>query len=68
MTMNEETNKTVEEVLAEVDEKIEAIDKEAEEHSNRLAKMVKGLETANKALGIFGFGLVVSAVIKESMK
>ena len=65
---NEETNKKVEEVLAEVDEKIEEIDKVAEEHSNQLAKVVKGLEIANKALGVIGFSAVVGMVIKESMK
>lgn len=65
---NEETNKTVEETLIEINERVEEIDREAEEHSNKLAKIVKGLEIADKALSVIGFGLVVGAVIKESMK
>ena len=65
---NEETNKTVEETLIEINERVEAIDKEAEEHSNRLTKIVNGLAIADKALSILGVSLVVGAVIKESMK
>lgn len=65
---NEETNKTVEEELAVINERVEEIDREAEEHSNKLAKMVKGLVIADRALSVIGFGLVVGAVIKESMK
>ena len=64
---NEETNKTVEEGLAVINERVEEIDREAEKHSNKLAKIVKGLEVADKALSVIGFGLVVGAVIKESM-
>ena len=65
---NEETNKTVEEQLIEINERVEEIDREAEAHSNKLAKIVKGLEVADKALSILGVSLVVGAVIKESMK
>ena len=65
---NEETNKTVEEQLIEINERVEEIDKGAEEHSNRLAKVAKGLFIADKALSILGVSLVVGAVIKESMK
>lgn len=65
---NEETNKTVEEQLAVINERVEEIDREAEAHSNKLAKIVKGLEVADKALSVIGFGLVVGAVIRESTK
>lgn len=65
---NEETNKTVEETMMEINEKIEEIDKEAEEHSNKLAKVVKGLVIADRALSVIGVSLVVGAVIKESIK
>lgn len=65
---NEETNKTVEEELAVINERVEEIDKEAEEHSNKLAKLVKSLEVANNALTVIGVSLVVGTVIKESMK
>ena len=65
---NEETNKTVEETLIEINERVEEIDREAEAHSNKLAKIVKGLEVADKALSILGVSLVVGAVIKESIK
>ena len=65
---NEETNKTVEEQLIEINERVEEIDKGAEEHSNRLAKVAKGLFIADKALSILGVSLVVGAVIKESIK
>lgn len=65
---NEETNKTVEEELAVINERVEAIDKEAEEHSNKLTKIVNGLVIAEKSLSVIGFGLVVGAVIKESME
>ena len=36
---NEETNKTVEATLIELNEQVEEIDREAEEHSNKLAKI-----------------------------
>ena len=65
---NEETNKTVEEELAVINEKIEEIDKDAEEHTNKLAKIANGLMIADKALSVIGIGLVVGAVIKESIK
>lgn len=65
---NEETNKTVEETMMEINEKIEEIDKDAEAHTNRLAKVAKGLFIADKALSILGVSLVVGAVIKESIK
>ena len=65
---NEETNKTVEEQLIEINERVEEIDKGSEEHSNRLAKVAKGLFIADKALSILGVSLVVGAVIKESIK
>lgn len=65
---NEETNKTVEETLMEINERVEEIDREAEEHSNKLAKIAKGLFIADKALSVIGVGLVVGAVIKESIK
>ena len=65
---NEETNKTVEEQLAVINERVEEIDKEAEEHSNRLTKIVNGLAIADKALTILGVSLVVGTIIKESMK
>ena len=65
---NEETNKTVEETLIEINERVEAIDKEAEEHSNRLTKIVNGLAIADKALTAIGVTLVVGTIIKESMK
>ena len=65
---NEETNKTVEEQLIEINERVEEIDREAEAHSNKLAKIVNGLAIADKALSILGVSLVVGAVIKESMK
>ena len=65
---NEETNKTVEEQLIEINERVEEIDKGAEEHSNKLAKIAKGLFIADKALSILGVSLVVGSVIKESIK
>ena len=65
---NEETNKTVEATLIELNEQVEEIDREAEEHSNKLAKIANGLVIADRALSVIGFGLVVGAVIKESMK
>ena len=68
MTMNEETNKSVEEVLAEVNEKVEEIDKGQEELIERRAKLLKRLDIAHKSVGVLGFGLVVGAVIRDSLK
>lgn len=65
---NEETNKTVEEQLVAINERVEEIDKEAEEHSNRLTKIVNGLAIADKAITAIGVSLVVGTIIKESMK
>lgn len=65
---NEETNQTVEEAMIEISERIEEIDKEAEAHSNKLAKITKGLMIADKSLTILGVSLVVGTIIKESMK
>ena len=67
MTM-EETNKTVEQVLAEVNEKVEEIDKSHEEQIESRAKLLKRLDIANKSIGVLGFSLVVGAVIRDSLK
>ena len=61
---NEETNEKVETLLAEVDEKIEEVDKEAEQ----IAKVFKYFDMAHAAIGVVGFGAVVGLAIKESIK
>ena len=65
---NEETNKTVEEVLAEVNETVEEINKDQEEQFERGAKLLKRLDIATKSIGVLGFGVVVGAVIRDSLK
>ena len=65
---NEETNKTVEEVLAEVNETVEEINEDQEEQFERGAKLLKRLDIANKSIGVLGFGVVVGAVIRDSLK
>lgn len=65
---NEETNKTVEEEMAVIAERIEEIDKEAELEVERHNKLLKRLDLAYNAVGVFGFGMLVAAVIKESIK
>lgn len=67
MTMeNNEVN--VEEALAEINERVEEIDKGAEKQAEKVAKVFKYFDVAHTAVGVIGFGAVVGLVIKESMK